>query len=82
MTANKNGTALAFRACGLNRLSQFTGRTELCAGILTLHSPDRRVSNGPILSRRACQKPPGNGRVMARRLCRNAGFRGLPNIDR
>jgi hypothetical protein len=39
MTSNNNGTAKAFNACGLNRLSQFTGRTEFCAGLLTPHNP-------------------------------------------
>jgi hypothetical protein len=37
MTSNNNGTTKAFNACGVNRLSQITERTELCAGLLAPH---------------------------------------------
>ena len=39
MTSNNNGTTKAFNACGLYRFSQFTGRIELCPGLLTPHNP-------------------------------------------
>jgi outer membrane protein assembly factor BamB len=45
MSANTNGTALAFRACGLNPLSQFSGRAEFRAGLVTPHNSRPSVRN-------------------------------------